>query len=211
MPRGLVLFAGFEISLLSHPESPHHSRFLRFVFEGVAYQYTVLPFGLSLVPRTFTKCIDAALFPLRQMGIRILNYLDDWLILAQSEDEFLSHRFVLLSHLDCLGLNFAKSTLSSSQQISFLGTVIDSARMRAVVTPECALAIQQLAASFKLFIQSPSPSQSVSKDAGPDGLSVFGNSVGHASHAAPSVLAETSSSSRRLASRTPPCQGEPGL
>ncbi len=39
--------------------APHHRRFLRFAFEGVAYQYTVLPFGLSLVPRTFTKCMDA--------------------------------------------------------------------------------------------------------------------------------------------------------
>ncbi len=46
---------------------------------------------------------------------------------------------------------------------------------------------------------------------GPHGLSVFGTSVGPASHAAPSVLAETSSSSTLLASRTPPCQAEPGL
>ncbi len=75
--RGLVLFSGPERHILSHPDSPHHRRFLRFAFEGVAYQYTVLPFGLSLAPRTFTKCMDAALSPLRQMGIRILNYLDD--------------------------------------------------------------------------------------------------------------------------------------
>ncbi len=27
--------------------APHHRRFLRFAFEGVAYQYKVLPFGLS--------------------------------------------------------------------------------------------------------------------------------------------------------------------
>ncbi|KAI2661137.1 Transposon Ty3-G Gag-Pol polyprotein [Labeo rohita] len=84
--------------------APHHRRFLRFAFEGVAYQYTVLPFGLSLAPRTFTKCMDAALAPLRQRGIRILNYLDDWLVLAQSEEELLSHRTLLLSHLECLGL-----------------------------------------------------------------------------------------------------------
>ncbi len=86
--------------------APHHRRFLRFAFEGVAYQYTVLPFGLSLAPRTFTKCMDAALSPLRQMGIRILNYLDDWLILAQSEVELLSHRTLILSHLERLGLEY---------------------------------------------------------------------------------------------------------
>ncbi len=62
-------------------------RFLRFAFEGVAYQYKVLPFGLSLAPCTFTRCMDAALSPL-QMGIRILNYLDDWLMLAQSQAVF---------------------------------------------------------------------------------------------------------------------------
>ncbi len=131
--------------------APHHRRFLRFAFEGVAYQYTVLPFGLSLAPRTFKKCMDAALSPLRQMGIRILNYLDDWLILAQSEVELLSHRTLILSHLERLGLrvNFAKSALSPSQRVSFLGTVLDSARMRAVIAPERALAIQKLAATFK--------------------------------------------------------------
>ncbi len=42
----------------------------------------VLPFGLSLSPRVFTKVAEAALVPLREQGMRILNYLDDWLILA---------------------------------------------------------------------------------------------------------------------------------
>ncbi len=58
--------------------APYHRQFLRFAFEGVAYQYTVLPFGLSLATRTFTKC---------------LNYLDDWLIFAQSESLALSKCF----------------------------------------------------------------------------------------------------------------------
>ncbi len=35
----------------------------------VAYQYKVLPFGLSLAPRTFTQCMDAAFSPLRQMTV----------------------------------------------------------------------------------------------------------------------------------------------
>ncbi|KAL0201494.1 hypothetical protein M9458_004681, partial [Cirrhinus mrigala] len=72
--------AYFLVSIL-----PQHRKFLRFAFRGEAYQYRVLPFGLALSPRTFTNCVDAALAPLRLRGIRILNYIADWLILAQSE------------------------------------------------------------------------------------------------------------------------------
>ncbi len=131
--------------------APHHRRFLRFVFEGVAYQYKVLPFGLSLAPHTFTRCMDAALSPLRQMGIRILNYLDDWLILAQSQAFLTSHKTLLLSHLVCLWLrvNLAKSTLSPSQRVSFLGTVIDSVQMTATISAERDTTIQRYAASFE--------------------------------------------------------------
>ncbi len=94
--------------------APHHIRFLRFAFEGVAYQYKFLPFGLSLAPRTFMRCMDAALSPLRQMGIRILKYLANWLILAQSEAVSSSHKTLLLSHFGYLGLrvNFTKTIMS---------------------------------------------------------------------------------------------------
>ncbi len=122
---------------------PNHRRFLRFAFEGVTYQYKVLPFGLFLAPRTFTRCMDAALSPLWLMEICVLNYLDDWLILAQSQAVLTSHKTLLLSHLDCLGLrvNFAKSILSPSQRVSFLVTVIDSVQMTATVSAERATTI----------------------------------------------------------------------
>ncbi len=72
--------AYFHISIF-----PSHRNFLRFAFRGKAYQYRVLIFSLALSPRTFTKCVDAALVPLWLRGISILNYIDDWLILAHSE------------------------------------------------------------------------------------------------------------------------------
>ncbi len=108
--------------------APHHRRFLRFAFEGTEYQYSVLPFGLALAPRTFSKCVDAALSPLRASGMRILNYLDDWLILAQSRDTLLSHIDSLLIHLESLGLcvNRRKSILAPSQSITYLGVCMDS-------------------------------------------------------------------------------------
>ncbi len=105
--------AYFHVSILLR-----HRPFLRFAFEGRAYQYKVLPFGLSLSPRVFTKVAEAALVPLREQGVRILNYLDDWLILAQSQDQLCEHRDMVLSHLSQLGLqvNWEKSKLSRLTQ-----------------------------------------------------------------------------------------------
>ncbi|KAI2645137.1 Transposon Ty3-G Gag-Pol polyprotein [Labeo rohita] len=116
---------------------PHHRKFLRFAFRGEVYQYRVLPFGLALSPRTFTKCVDAALAPLRLQGIRILNYIDDWLILAQSEMEAVRHRDVVLAHMKALGLrlNAKKSVLSPLQRTTYLGVVWDSTTMQARLSP----------------------------------------------------------------------------
>ncbi|XP_045900565.1 uncharacterized protein LOC123968112 [Micropterus dolomieu] len=49
-------------------------------------------------PRTFTRCMDAVIAPMRQRGLRILNYLDDWLICADSEDLCRCHVALLLEH-----------------------------------------------------------------------------------------------------------------
>ncbi len=81
-----------------------HRKFLRFAFGGKVYQNMFLPFGLALAPRTFTKCMDAALAPLRFQGIRLLNFLDDWLILAHSRESVSRHIDVVLCHIHALGL-----------------------------------------------------------------------------------------------------------
>ncbi len=80
------------------------------------------PHQLSLSPRVFTKVVEGALTPLREVGVRILNYLDDWLILAQSREQLGDHRDLVLRHLSQLGLrvNWEKSKLSPVQRISFL-------------------------------------------------------------------------------------------
>ncbi len=114
-----------------------HRRFLRFAFGGKAYKYKVLPFGLALAPRTFTKCMDAALAPLRLQGIRVLNYLDDWLFLAHSRELVSRHRDIVLRHIHSLGLrmNAKKSVLLPSQRTLFLGVHLDSIQMQARLAP----------------------------------------------------------------------------
>ncbi len=136
----------FHISIL-----PRHRPFLRFAFEGRAWQYRVLPFGLSLSPRVFTKVVEGALTPLREVGVRILNYLDDWLILAQSREQLGDHRDLVLWHLSQLGLrvNWEKSKLSPVQRISFLGVELDSVSMTARLTEERAQAVLNCLGSFR--------------------------------------------------------------
>lgn len=115
-----------------------HWRFLRFGFAGRVYEFRVLPFGISPAPRTFTRCMDAALSPLRQRGIRILNYLDDWLVCAVSEEQHRHHVALLLEHVQRLGLhlNYKKSRLQPSQVMTFLGMVLDSRRATVALTLE---------------------------------------------------------------------------
>ncbi len=129
-----------------------HRRFLRFAFGGKAYQYKVLPFGLALASRTFTKCMDAALAPLRLQGIHVLNYLDDWLILAHSRELVNHHRDIVLGHIHSLGLrmNAKKSVLLPSQRTVFLGVRLDSVQMQARLAPAQLPDFTACLARFKL-------------------------------------------------------------
>ena len=138
--------AYFHVSIL-----PRHRPFLRFAFEGQAWQYKVLPFGLSLSPRVFTKVAEGALAPLWEVGVRILNYLDDWLIMARSREELCDHRDFVLRHLSQLGLqvNREKSKLSPAQRISYLGMELDSVSMTARLTSERAQSVLNCLSSFR--------------------------------------------------------------
>ncbi len=109
------------------------------------------PLRLSLSPRVFTKVVEGALTPLREVGVRILNYLDDWLILAQSREQLGDHRDLVLRHLSQLGLrvNWEKSKLSPVQRISFLGVELDSVSMTARLTEERAQAVLNCLSSFR--------------------------------------------------------------
>ncbi len=129
-----------------------HRKFIRFAFAGKAYQYKVLPFGLALAPMTFTKCMDAALAPLRLQGIHILNYLNDWLILAHSRELVSYHRDIVLRHIRALGLrtNTKKSVFTPSRQTVFLGVHLDSVQMQAHLAPARISSFNACLACFKL-------------------------------------------------------------
>ncbi|KAI2660848.1 hypothetical protein H4Q32_008522 [Labeo rohita] len=180
--------AYFHVSIL-----PRHRPFLRFAFEGRAYQYRVLPFSLSLSPLIFTKIAEAALTPLREMGIRVCNYLDDWLILAHSLELVCTHREVVLNHLAQLGLrvNWEKSKLSPVQRISFLGVELDS-----IISAEVCGDTQ---------MQVYGPPKTGSEASRAHGIRSRGHAAGFDAHETTATLATYSSPEMGMAQRHAPC------
>ncbi len=89
--------------------------------------------------------------------MRILNYLDDWLILAQSLDQLCEHRDLVLSHLSRLGLqvNWEKSKLFLMQRISFLVTELDSVNQTARLRQERAQSVLNCLNTFKSRTAAP--------------------------------------------------------
>ena len=64
-------------------------QFLRFEVDGEVYQFQALCFGLSMSLQIFTRDVAPVSVMLHTMGVRILRYLDDWLIVASSRSEAL--------------------------------------------------------------------------------------------------------------------------
>ncbi|MEL7079690.1 MAG: reverse transcriptase domain-containing protein, partial [Cyanobacteria bacterium J06582_2] len=83
--------AYFQIPI--HPES---RKYLRFVFAGMVYQFRALCFGLSTAPQVFTRVFTQVGRWLRLLNIRVLLYLDDWLVLDQVRSKILRDVDVIL-------------------------------------------------------------------------------------------------------------------
>ncbi|KAG6930605.1 ORF I polyprotein, partial [Chelydra serpentina] len=92
---------------------PPHRRFLCFVVGQRHFQFTVLPFGLSMAPRVFTKCMAVVAAALRRQSVQVFPYLDDWLIRGNSSNQVQSHIRTAMDMFKRLGLllNVEKSTL----------------------------------------------------------------------------------------------------
>jgi len=135
-PGDLAVSLDLKDAYLHVPIAPPHRKFLKFIFRGRTYQFTVLPFGLSSAPRIFTKLTRVVVLHCRALGLRLLVYLDDSLLLAQPRDLVLQHRDLLLALLLDLGfvVNFEKSELAPTQDFTFVG--LDwSSRTMAVSLP----------------------------------------------------------------------------
>ena len=113
---------------LSVPVHKDSQKFLQFLWRDKCYAFQGLCFGLNTAPRIFTKLLKPVAAFLRKRGVRMILYLDDFLILGSTYQEAQSHTALAVSLLESLGftINREKSRLIPTQIITFLGFVIDS-------------------------------------------------------------------------------------
>jgi len=111
----------------------HHEsrRFFRYIHRGQHFQFRAMPFGLTSAPRIFTKIMRPVVRALREKGIRCVIYLDDLLIIAETREKANEHTREARRFLESLGwtINYAKSELTPTRTITYLGFAIDSGAM----------------------------------------------------------------------------------
>jgi hypothetical protein len=112
-------------------------KYLRFMFEGVLYQYTVMPNGYRDAPRLFTGLLRVPLQMIRQeLEATIAGYIDDTLGVESGEKEALSHIPIeAANRIESFGftINWPKSQLELRHKIIFLGLELDSQAMTIAV------------------------------------------------------------------------------
>lgn len=112
------------------PITEGHRRFLAFAYKDNIYEMTCLPFGLATAPCTFANISNWLANYFREEGIRIIVYLDDFLII-NTNPEILRHQTdYVLSRLVELGwcINIEKSIVIPTQTIEYLGLIWNTAQ-----------------------------------------------------------------------------------
>ena len=85
----------FKDAYFHIPIQERSRKYLRFYIQGQTYQFKALPFGLSTAPMEFTVVAKEVKLMAIHKGIRIHQYLDDWLVRATSHQACLQHTQVL--------------------------------------------------------------------------------------------------------------------
>ena len=138
-----VTSVDFKDAYFHIPINSQSRKYMRFQIQDKTYQFKALPFGLSTAPREFTMIAKEVKWLALRRGIRIHQYLDDWLVRAKSPQVCLQHTQKLLTLCKDLGwlVNEEKSELEPKQIFNFVGYQFDLEEGRVRPTQERWLAL----------------------------------------------------------------------
>ena len=134
VPGEWVSSTDLSDAYLHIPIHPNSWKYLRFCYKAQVFQFTSLPFGLATAPQVFTMIVKEVKLMALSRGLRIHQYLDDWLIRSQSQEESQRDTQAVVDLTQSLGwiINQEKSELKPTQVFSFVGYEyhLDSALVR---------------------------------------------------------------------------------
>ena len=115
----------------SIPIASEDRKFLMFEWQGSYFQFTCLPNGLSCAPRNFVKILKPVYAHLRVLGHTCMGHMDDSLLIAQNPNDCVNNIHDTVHLFSKLGfiVHPEKSILKPTQEIEFLGFIINSLTM----------------------------------------------------------------------------------
>ena len=151
IPEEWVSSIDLSDAYLHIPIHPNSRKYLRFCYKAQVFQFTSLPFGLATSPQVFTMIVKEVKLMALSRGLRIHQYLNDWLIRSQSQEEAQVNTQAVVDLTQSLGwiINQEKSELKPTQVFSFMGYEyhLDSALVKP--TQERWLKLQDLILQLK--------------------------------------------------------------
>jgi hypothetical protein len=124
--------AGFDLKQGYHHIDIHpaYRQYLGFAWDDHYYVYTSCPFGISVGGLVFSKVLRELVRRWRTMGISMVLYLDDGIIIGHSKSLLQTSVDIVRADLTNAGfvINEAKSNWEPCQRLTWLGFILDSAQ-----------------------------------------------------------------------------------
>ena len=119
-------------------------KYLRFVVNKKVF--TCLPFGLATSVREFIKLLRPVVALLRQQGVKLHIYWDDWLIRADTPEQAKLHDQTTIRVLQFLGwiINYEKLDLTPSQDFQFIGMQFNTRQFTVAPLPKMRLEVKSV-------------------------------------------------------------------
>ena len=113
------------------PIHKNSRKYLQLEFSGILYEFTCLPFGLTVSPFIYTKVLRVVVNYLRSKGLLSVIYMDDMLCLGNNFNECDINLRETIKTLTSLGflISNKKSNLIPSTRCKYLGFIIDSVKL----------------------------------------------------------------------------------